>query len=70
MIRWCFVPASKSLQFQNGAGTVKSEIHTTSGNAEFGGIVTVTGACDFNSTLNVASTVHFEATGRTYIFIE
>jgi hypothetical protein len=54
--------ASKSLQFQNGAGTVKSEIHTTTGNAEFGGIVTVTGACDFNSTLNVASSVHFEAT--------
>jgi len=54
--------ASKSLQFQNGAGTVKSEIHTTTGNAEFGGIVTVTGACDFNSTVNVASSVHFEAT--------
>jgi hypothetical protein len=54
--------ASKSLQFQNGAGTVKSEIHTTSGNAEFGGIVTVTGAVDLNSTLNVASSVHFEAT--------
>ncbi|AHB80721.1 hypothetical protein S-MbCM25_086 [Synechococcus phage S-MbCM25] len=54
--------ASKSLQFQNGAGTVKSEIHTTSGNAEFGGILTVTGATDLNSTLNVASSVHFEAT--------
>ncbi|AIX17313.1 structural protein [Synechococcus phage ACG-2014b] len=54
--------ASKSLQFQNGAGTVKSEIHTTTGNAEFGGILTVTGATDLNSTLNVASSVHFEAT--------
>jgi len=54
--------ASKSLQFQNGAGTVKSEIHTTSGNAEFGGILTVTAATDLNSTLNVASSVHFEAT--------
>ena len=54
--------ASKSLQFQNGAGTVKSEIHTTSGNAEFGGILTVTGATDLNSTLNVANSVHFEAT--------
>jgi len=54
--------ASKSLQFKNGSGTVKSEIHTTSGNAEFGGIVTVTGNTDLNSNLNVASNVHFEST--------
>ena len=54
--------ASKSLQFKNGSGTVKSEIHTTSGNAEFGGIVTVSGNTDLNSNLNVASNVHFEST--------
>ena len=54
--------ASKSLQFQNGSGTVKSEIHTTSGNAEFGGVVTVTGNTDLNANLNVASAVHFEST--------
>ncbi|AGN33584.1 structural protein [Synechococcus phage S-IOM18] len=61
--------ASKSLQFQNGAGTVKSEIHTTSGNAEFGGIVTVTGATDLNSTLNVASTVNFEDTDEPTVLL-
>ncbi len=54
--------ASKSLQFKNGSGTVKTEIHTTSGNAEFGGIVTVSGNTDLNSNLNVASNVHFEST--------
>ena len=54
--------ASKSLQFKNGSGTTKSEIHTTSGNAEFGGVVTVTGNTDLNSNLNVASLIHFEST--------
>ena len=54
--------ASKSLQFKNGSGTVKSEIHTTTGNAEFGGVVTVTGNTDLNSNLNVSSLVHLEST--------
>ena len=49
-------------KFKNGSGTVKTEIHTTSGNAEFGGIVTVSGNTDLNSNLNVASNVHFEST--------
>ena len=59
--------ASKSLQFKNGSGTLKSEIHTTSGNAEFGGVVTVTGNTDLNSNLNVASLVHFESTDNPNI---
>ena len=54
--------ASKSLQFKNGSGTVKTEIHTTSGNAEFGGVVTVASNSDLNGNLNVASLVHFEST--------
>ena len=54
--------AAKSLQFKNGSGTVKSEIHTTSGNAEFGGVVTVTGDTDLNANLNVASLVYLEST--------
>ncbi|WAX22852.1 structural protein [Synechococcus phage S-M1] len=59
--------ASKSLQFQNGTGTVKSEIHTTSGNAEFGGILTITGATDLNSTLNVAGFTYLENTNEPQI---
>jgi len=57
-----FQGASKTLKLNNGSGTTKTTLHTTTGNAEFGGIVTVTGNTDLNSNLNVASLVYFEST--------
>ena len=57
-----FQGASKTLQLNNGSGTTKTTLHTTTGNAEFGGIVTVTGNTDLNSNLNVASLVYLEST--------
>ena len=57
-----FQGASKTLQLNNGSGTTKTTLHTTTGNAEFGGILTVTGNTDLNSNLNVASLVYFEST--------
>ena len=55
-----FQGASKTLSLNNGSGTTKIQLHTTTGNVEVGGILTNTGAIDANSTLNVASTVRFE----------
>ena len=57
-----FQGASKTLSLNNGSGTTKIQLHTTTGNVEVGGILTNTGAIDANSTLNVASEVHFEST--------
>ena len=57
-----FQGASKTLSLNNGSGTTKIQLHTTTGNIEVGGILTNTGAIDANSTLNVASEVHFEST--------
>ena len=57
-----FQGASKTLQLNNGSGTTKTTLHTTTGNAEFGGIVTTTGAIDANSSLNVAGLVYLEST--------
>jgi len=88
--------ASKVLQLNNGAGTTRIELQSTTGNASFYGVVDITndlnintnkfnvtaasgntytagtlevtlgstlnGALDLNNTLNVSSTVHFEAT--------
>ena len=62
-----FQGASKTLQLNNGSGTTKTTLHTTTGNAEFGGIVTVTGNTDLNSNLNVASLVHLESTDEPNI---
>jgi hypothetical protein len=90
--------ASKVLQLNNGTGTNRIELQSTTGNASFYGVVditnnlnintnkfniiaatgntaiagtvniegvtTITDACDFNSTLNVAADVHFEATNE------
>ena len=52
--------ASKTLQLNNGSGTTKIELQSTTGNVNITGILTNTGAIDANSTLNVASTVRFE----------
>ena len=57
-----FQGASKTLKLNNGSGTTKTTLHTTTGNAEFGGIVTTTGAIDANSSLNVAGLVYLEST--------
>ena len=57
-----FQGASKTLSLNNGSGTTKIQMHTTTGNAEIGGILTNTGAIDANSTLDVAGLVHFEST--------
>jgi hypothetical protein len=88
--------ASKTLQLNNGSGTTRVELQSTTGNASFYGVVDITnnlnintdkfnvtaasgntytagtlevtqgstlnGAVDLNNTLNVSSTVHFEAT--------
>ena len=54
--------ASKTLQLNNGSGTTKIELQSTTGNVNITGILTNTGAIDANSTLNVASTVRFEDT--------
>ena len=62
-----FQGASKTLELKNGSGTTKTTLHTTTGNAEFGGIVTVTGNTDLNSNLNVASLVHLESTDEPNI---
>ena len=59
-----FQGASKTLELKNGSGTTKTTLHTTTGNAEFGGIVTTTGAIDANSTLNVANEVYLESTNE------
>ena len=57
-----FQGASKTLSLNNGSGTTKIQLHTTTGNAEIGGILTNTGAIDANSSLNVNGLVHFEST--------
>ncbi len=57
-----FQGASKTLSLNNGSGTTKIQLHTTTGNIEVGGILTNTGAIDANSTLNVAGIVRFEDT--------
>ena len=57
-----FQGASKTLSLNNGSGTTKIQLHTTTGNVEVGGILTNTGNIDANSNLNVASLVHFEST--------
>jgi len=54
--------ASKTLQLNNGSGTTKIELQSTTGNANIGGILTNTGAIDANSSLDVAGLVHFEST--------
>ena len=59
-----FQGAAKTLELKNGSGTTKTTFHTTSGNAEIGGILTNSGAIDANSTLNVASEVYFESTNN------
>ena len=56
--------ASKTLQLNNGSGTTKIELQSTTGNVNITGILTNTGAIDANSTLNVASTVRFEDTDQ------
>ena len=57
-----FQGASKTLELKNGSGTTKTTFHTTTGNAEIGGILTVTGNIDSNSDVAVAGDVHLEST--------
>jgi len=57
-----FQGASKTFELKNGSGTTKTTFHTTTGNAEIGGVLTNTGNIDANANLNVASLVYFEST--------
>ena len=54
-----FQGASKTLSLNNGSGTTKIQLHTTTGNASIGGIVTGYWSTSDtkSSTLNVASNV-------------
>ncbi len=56
-----FQGASKTLVLNNGSGTTKTTLHTTTGNAEFGGNVTITGTADVTSDFNV-NTNKFQVT--------
>ena len=57
-----FQGASKTLELKNGSGTTKTTFHTTTGNAEIGGILTVTGVVDANSDVTIAGNIHSEST--------
>ena len=57
-----FQGASKTLELKNGSGTTKTTLHTTTGNVDVGGILTVTGAIDANSSAAISGDVHLEST--------
>jgi len=59
-----FQGASKTLVLNNGSGTTKTTLHTTTGNAEFGGNVTITGTADVTSDFNV-NTNKFQVTASS-----